>query len=161
MARKLKIDGEGARVFDRDVVSEAESLAMAGAAFADPVTYTTITSSWADLVGPAPTEAVIDVKSRDTLLLVVDVKKDGADDVRLRVMFGKADSAADLNVQETQASVTAGAKTYGYVEHVFTTSTRFLVQVPRALRYVKFQAKATGAVGAATGIAVEVFGQML
>ena len=113
-----------------------------------------------DFVVTTAGEAVIDCKSYDTLLVIVDYVKVASTDLRLKALFGQDDDESKLTIQEDREDNSgAGVVAHEAIEHKWTATGRYYLYLKRTARYAKIQFKVTGATGATDKLAISVFGQ--
>lgn len=129
-----------------------------------------LTASFQDITDvDASKDSVIDMEDMDTLILIVDFDKKagGADDLRLRAMYGDEDDRAKLVTQEPREDDDTGSEiNYEFVEHVLGkaaqqaagTTKKHMVVIKRFTRFVKIQFKA-GGTPTTDAVAVDFRGQ--
>lgn len=137
-----------------DAVHQAPTLSVRGTIDSGAVARTAITASF---VGAE----VIDMEDVDRLFVILDYVKSAGDDLRIRFMWGVDDDAeAKLDIQELREdNSVANEVGYEAVEHVFTATGRFIVDVPRLLSFLKIQVKSGGTPDANDKVAIGIVGQ--
>lgn len=131
-----------------DAIHETALQSYLGVITAGSVTRKTLTAAYQNVEAiDSALNDVIDMQDLDKIFVIADVVL-AATDVRIRFMWGNDDDTAKLLNQEVREdNSTALLVNYEFVEHVFTATGRYLVEVPRLARFVKIQPKVTGAPG--------------
>lgn len=103
---------------------------------------------------------VIEMEDVDRLFFIVDYVKNVGDDLRVRFMHGNDDDEAKLDVQEPREDNTvANEVSQEAIEHVFTATGRFIIDVPRLMSFMKVQVKSGGTPDTVDEVAVGFIGQ--